>query len=255
MPHGDRLHLYVWPDRFLYVGPSMVTTPHRNHAAVWLAARGGQMQVTLNDGVRLIDNAVYLPPGTLYASDQQVPAIAALFWEPESESYRKVAERFSDQPRAFRCPLQGGDAWQMLADPHTSLTDASRLLADLFAMGGRVEELPVALDPRIEEALAQLRVAPQNYEHLEDLAAQVHLSPSRFAHLFKESVGVPVRRYVLWMKMRHALDHALAGHSLTAAALTAGFADSAHLSRTVRAMFGMAPEFLFRQRQRLVVHR
>ena len=72
--------------------------------------------------------------------------------------------------------------------------------------------------------------------------------------MFKHEVGVPVRRYVLWMKMRRALDLAIGGNSLTTAALSAGFADSAHLSRTVRAMMGIAPEFLFRHRERLVVH-
>jgi len=81
------------------------------------------------------------------------------------------------------------------------------------------------------------------------------LSASRFAHLFKQEVGVPVRRYVLWQKMRRALDLAMAGESLTSAALTAGFADSAHLSRTVRSIQGVAPEFLFRHRERLVVHK
>ena len=36
------------------------------------------------------------------------------------------------------------------------------------------------------------------------------------------------------------------GASLTEAAHLAGFADSAHLSRTFRAMFGVAPSLLFK---------
>jgi methylphosphotriester-DNA--protein-cysteine methyltransferase len=55
--------------------------------------------------------------------------------------------------------------------------------------------------------------------------------------------------------MRRALDLAVAGESLTSAALSAGFADSAHLSRTVRSMMGIAPEYLFRHRDRLIVHK
>ena len=42
------------------------------------------------------------------------------------------------------------------------------------------------------------------------------------------------------------------GSSLTEAAHEAGFADSAHLSRTFRATFGIAPSFLF-ERGRLSV--
>lgn len=42
------------------------------------------------------------------------------------------------------------------------------------------------------------------------------------------------------------------GSSLTEAAHVAGFADSAHLSRTFRSMFGIAPSFMF-ERSRLSV--
>jgi len=60
-------------------------------------------------------------------------------------------------------------------------------------------------------------------------------------HLFKARMGVPVRRYVLWARLRGGLEQALAGASLTSAALEAGFSDSAHFSRTFREMFGIAP--------------
>ena len=39
------------------------------------------------------------------------------------------------------------------------------------------------------------------------------------------------------------------GANLTEAAHLAGFADSAHLSRTFRAMFGVAPSLLFKPSQ------
>lgn len=77
----------------------------------------------------------------------------------------------------------------------------------------------------------------------------VHLSPSRLAHRFREVTGVPLRRYVLWCRLRRAADAAMRGSSLTDAAYLAGFADSAHLTRTFRAMFGIAPSLLFKSGQ------
>jgi AraC family transcriptional regulator len=136
----------------------------------------------------------------------------------------------------------------------TTLAEADQLIAPLFGLATLNSTVKVFQDPRIVEALTFLRESPDAYESLDALANRVHLSPSRFQHLFKEKVGVPVRRYVLWLKMRKALDLAMAGDSLTTAALSAGFADSAHLSRTVRALLGVAPEFLFRHREQLVVH-
>lgn len=254
-----KLHLYVWSERFLYVGPSKATTLHRNHAAVWLNAPQGTMRVTLADGTRLENSVVYLPSGTEYATEEVATSIAALFWEPESASFHRIVENFENVPRAFRCPHASIDAWLMLQHPATSLAEAGQLMAKVFGLEQTdltdATPLDSYADARVTTALTFLRESPQHYGSLEALAEMVHLSPSRFAHVFKSAVGVPVRRYVLWMKLRRALDLAIAGNSLTTAALSAGFADSAHLSRTVRAMMGVAPEFLFRHRERLVIHK
>ncbi len=68
---------------------------------------------------------------------------------------------------------------------------------------------------------------------------QSHLSASRFRHLFAEEIGLPFRRYVLWRRLRLAVIEIQAGADATAAAHAAGFADLAHFSRTLKAMFGV----------------
>ncbi len=248
------IHLYVWHDRFLYVGPSKATTTHRNHAAAWLAAPGAKLRVSLADGTQLCNEAVYIPSGVEYATLGVDVTIAALFWEPESASFRAAAAGV-ESPRAFSFPQCCDGAVAQLQNPATSPAEAHTIVECLFGVSGSVSRYAPTLDARVESALAFLKESPQHYGSIEALAAKVHLSPSRLAHIFKQEVGVPVRRYVLWTKMRRALDLAIAGESLTSAALSAGFSDSAHLSRTVRSMMGIAPEYLFRHRNRLVVHR
>ena len=127
-----RLHLYVWSERFLYVGPSMATTLHRNHAAVWLNASEGKMQVTLADGTLLENTVTYLPSGTEYATAAAGATIAALYWEPESASFHRVAEQFENVPRAFHCPRTSMEAWTMLQDPSTPLAEAELLMMRIF---------------------------------------------------------------------------------------------------------------------------
>jgi AraC family transcriptional regulator len=70
------------------------------------------------------------------------------------------------------------------------------------------------------------------------------LSPGRFRHLFVAETGTSFRAYVLWMRLNVAIQFAMAGESWTAAAHVAGFADSAHLTRTFKRMFGMNPAAL-----------
>lgn len=102
---------------------------------------------------------------------------------------------------------------------HRAVVDALRLLPDLVAAG------PVSGT---------------------ELAARVGISASRLTHLFTDQVGIPLRRYVLWSRLRIAITRVQAGDDLTGAAHGAGFADSAHLTRTTREMFGLPPSVLSR---------
>ena len=50
--------------------------------------------------------------------------------------------------------------------------------------------------------------------------------------------------YVLWRRLLHVCTLLMKGETLCTAAHLAGFADSAHLSRTARTMFGLPPSVL-----------
>ena len=73
------------------------------------------------------------------------------------------------------------------------------------------------------------------------LAEAVGLSESRFRHLFREELGVNLKRFQLHLKCQRALTLWRDGMSLTDLALAAGFYDQPHLNRTLRAMFDTLP--------------
>ncbi|MBS0389468.1 MAG: helix-turn-helix transcriptional regulator, partial [Proteobacteria bacterium] len=95
------------------------------------------------------------------------------------------------------------------------------------------------LDARIARAVEKVRGQLDRAVQLRDIAAAVHLSPERFRHLFLAETGVRFRAYVLWLRLELSLAAYVAGNSLTDAAHAGGFADSAHLSRTFKKMFGI----------------
>jgi len=72
-----------------------------------------------------------------------------------------------------------------------------------------------------------------------ELAAMIGLSRSRFMALFSHELGIPVRRYILWIHLKQAAALICAGATITQAAHDAGFSDLAHFSRTMRATFGV----------------
>ncbi|MCF1488225.1 AraC family transcriptional regulator [Pseudomonas sp. AA27] len=96
-----------------------------------------------------------------------------------------------------------------------------------------------SLDPRLNRALTRIRALDDQRLPATALAQEAALSISQLERLFSDSLGLSVRRLVLWQRLRQALRQALTGASLTEAAMAAGFADSAHLSRSLRQQFGI----------------
>jgi AraC-like DNA-binding protein len=66
-------------------------------------------------------------------------------------------------------------------------------------------------------------------------------------HVFTDSVGVPLRPYLLWLRVQRAAGALAAGHTVTEAAHIAGFADAAHMTRTFRRTLGTTPRELIRR--------
>jgi len=105
------------------------------------------------------------------------------------------------------------------------------------------------LDDRIIKILEVLKNPGNESLKVENLAALVHLSPGRLIHLFTEQVGIPVRKYILWVRLLTALQHIFVGCNITQAALEAGFSDAPHFNRTFRRMFGQSPSLLLQNSQ------
>jgi AraC family transcriptional regulator len=103
-------------------------------------------------------------------------------------------------------------------------------------------------DPRIATArsLVTQQFLVEQSHPITSLATSAHLSPSRFRHLFRSEVGMSVQSYLRWRRLYAALRATSYGVSLTEAAHTAGFADSAHLTRVCRATFGIPPARIFK---------
>ena len=65
-------------------------------------------------------------------------------------------------------------------------------------------------------------------------------------HVFTESTGIPLRPYVLWLRVQCAACALTSGYTVTDAAHLAGFSDAAHLVRSMRRNLGMTPRDLMR---------
>jgi len=133
------------------------------------------------------------------------------------------------------------DAWRLDVDVPAA-DDLPSLMTLVDDLAGAASPQPP--HPALAEATRIVAAMLPGRVRLADVARAVHLSESRLSHLFKNQYGIPFRPYVLWARLGAALSSLSAGATLTEAAHAAGFADAAHLTRTVRRMMGDAPSVL-----------
>ena len=96
-------------------------------------------------------------------------------------------------------------------------------------------------DPRIK--IIERTIATSHPDELNTpaLAAKIHLSESRLRALFKEHTGVSLYKYILWNKIRYAINRIMNGTPVNEAAWGAGFTDNSHFHKMLVTMFGISP--------------
>ena len=110
---------------------------------------------------------------------------------------------------------------------------------DNIAAALQAQPREILADARVQRALEQVDALLSGKVSAAALAEAAHVSLSQLERLFSAQLGLPVRRLVLWRRLRLAIRFILLGSTLTDAAHGAGFADAAHFSRTMRSLFGV----------------
>lgn len=236
-----------WDGGSIWIGRAIAANDFHSHHAVQVAlALEGSFRFRSPDGDWLDCGGAVIASDHSHAFDgRRAPLLAHLFVEPHSLPGRVLLQRFS-APQGI-CLLEGtllDAATTSLSTCHRAGQEPASLVAtarEVIRMLVDGVDAPRPADPRILLALDYLGRNLSERVTLNQVAAAVHLSPSRFRHLFVREVGLAFRPYVLWLRLNRAVEAFAAGESLTTAAYRAGFADSAHLSRTFRRMYGMAP--------------
>lgn len=236
---ADRGCFYFWGHRALYVGLDLPATMHAHHAL--------QVCIGLSRDLRFRTPggrwAAY--DGAIVASDQPhvseyVPgtAIATLWVEPHGASARPMGADVPitriDRARVTALVPRLLDCWRDAWDQRRAAALADSVVEMVLPSDPR-------LDPRVARARDLLAAAPDRRASVGRVAAAVSLSPSRLEHLFRAEMGLPMRRYLLWLRLRDGIVSLASGASITEAAHAAGFADGPHFSRTFRRMLGFTP--------------
>ena len=241
----------LWHGASLWIGRATSSVSvHSHHAIQITLALSGVVQLR-DEGESWSDYAgALVPPHQRHQFDGCNQYVGQLFVEPETVHGRALLERYTAQainrlPEEAIAPV----ARSLRQAYEAGVTDAALIAAGQRAVAALSGDVPVrrAVDPRIGRAIAFVQSRRGAPTTMAEAARTAHLSPSRFRHLFMEQTGISFRAYLLWTRVGSAVAAAMGGVSWTDAAQDWGFADSAHLTRTCRRMFGLAPSMLVRE--------
>ncbi|WP_239159611.1 AraC family transcriptional regulator [Winogradskya humida] len=202
-------------------------TPHRHPAWKIVLSLGGHVDVGYGPAGLTTGPGVIVPPQVAHSCAVSSAYVALLLepWElaPADRPVPIDATRTKRILAAAGNPGAGAD-----------LAAARAEIVGLTGAGA-------PLEPRVEYAVNAIA----RDGSISEIAAEVGLSAPRLRVLVRGSVGIPLARLRLWARLRGAVA-VLPGGPAAVVAVSAGFADQAHLVRTARGLLGRTPSELFR---------
>jgi AraC-like DNA-binding protein len=234
----------LWPAALILWGRGARSSAHCHHCIQVHLALSGTVRARSGPGTRWRRcAAVVVAPDVRHEIDSGEGPVLIGFFDPESELAASLWAQMAAEITVVSDAVAGGAS---LATPAKSTGHAS--------IGGSSPSFsatrrPRPLHPAVQRTLKYLRNGGLQHRRLSanGVSQIAQLSPSRFQHVFTESLGIPLRPYVRWLRVQLAMGALAAGCPITEAAHGAGFADAAHLTRTLRRTLGHTPGELVRK--------
>lgn len=231
----------------VYIGKDIKTNAHSHHLLEIVLAFDEPFQIT--DTVNEINtNAVIIGsdiPHQFIGDNDDYHIF--IFFDPETAEAALLSKVYGLSNKSMHAldaeqlkpVIDGLKKWFYSSD--FSSAPIQSLMDELMIALAPYHPFHPQLDARILHTIDYIKENLDSELDIQTVANQSYLSESRFSHLFKQQIGIPLRRYILWRRIERAIRVIAGGASISEAAYDSGFADPAHLTRTFQEMFGIKP--------------
>ena len=239
-------HLYALTGgRRVYTSPWVRESPLRRcSASICLTATGQPFKLTAEKRAQWSNACAIRPMVTraLQADDVRIVVFQIEPSNPLFPRFRRIAssgvlplerksfDRFNEQLNAAYCGT-------------LPASDASELFDVVAEVAMKQIPRVRPIDKRVAQIVELLWREPDTA--LNELAARVGLSYFRLSHLFADNMGITLRTYQQWRKLRKAISLSKHNYSLAELAAASGFADAAHFSRAFTQLHAAPPSYFF----------
>ncbi len=235
--YDDGVHsTWIGQDGELAVAGAFGDIAMHHHPAVQVAVGlDGPLELTTSDGVTRQCRVVAIASGTRHALScaARVTPIS-LYLRPETAPGAGINARARGCVWVVEEELS--DCLATLFAERGLEAAVRRLIAELTAHTAGQN-----MHPQLRQAVDLVRADPAGRADLASVAKAVALSPDYLGRLFKRQTGTSFSATTRWLRLVSGLAHLRDGGSVTDAAHTAGFTDSAHANRACWEMLGGSP--------------
>ena len=240
---------YLWEGGFFLIGRAQgVVPPHSHHAIQVVIAFDGEMAVAGENGHWRQGAGLIVRSDIVHSFSARGALGAMLFVDPESSEGAWLNAVLPGDITILPPERLASSVTEILKfaeNPFESMEVQTLIRHCVSELSPGAPPMR-RLDPRVTTVLKTIAASDDLRVSLESAANLAFLSPSRFAHLFKEQMGLPFSRYMLWRKLARAMVAIGSGDTIAAAAHAADFSDAAHLTRTFYQMFALPPSVFMR---------
>ena len=229
----------------IYVGPSENQRFVSHQAVALILAEERPFSITIRGSAPAEADAVLLPCLLPHQFLGQGHRHLFLFFDPDAEASHRLLQTYCRTSNSVQqlAKTEFSPLSALLTQWADDASNSPEILQQLLrrVRAQFFSTVAPAMDPRIAAVIDYIKGQVEAELSMRLLVQQANLSEGRLAHLFNAQMGLPVRKYILWVRMKRALQAVSNGRNLTEAAYEGGFADGAHFSHTFSAMFGAAP--------------
>ncbi|OJJ19588.1 hypothetical protein BKI52_22535 [marine bacterium AO1-C] len=243
-------HTVIFPDCILFWGTNARDITHHQHPAVQLVVGIDQPFLTKNKAGDWVECPnILVAPNHAHQCDASGMPILSLIVDQESLLGEHILHTtLQSQP------------WFTYSEELLSALDLPLILEYIqqqnwkqiyqhiihfFGLDTTTSPQAPDQDERIAVVLNYLKTHLQQEITTHTLTEVACLSESRLLHLFKTHVGLPIRNYILWLRIKTAVELIITQqYNLTQIAYEAGFADAAHMTRTFNKVLGVSPSMI-----------
>ncbi|WP_200978321.1 helix-turn-helix domain-containing protein [Echinicola sp. 20G] len=242
--------LILWKDLRLFIGKNPKPTKGHSHPIIQLVVATSGKFRTKNKYTNewIFEKGLLIKSNVGHQCDATNIPILSLDIEPDSALGGWVNSKIlkSEDIISYPSDLFGQIDFELLKDYlHNKNWVAVRsMLEAIFQFGHKYEHQKK--DERISDVLNYIHRNIHSLLTTKELSEIAFLSESRLLHLFKVEVGLPIRNYILWYRLKVAFEQYIGGHSMTEASHTAGFSDQSHFTRTSLKMIGVTPSTILK---------